>query len=125
MFHQVEGLSGCEAKRRTGFHLIDPLTGLNKRNRRGWPRRVIEVDCDEAAGQRRFDRVAPRTKELRGSFNVNLTLFAAVLSGAVLVTTAVLQPGILGTLGIFIPAGILFLAGIVLALVQARNKTAE
>ena len=39
----------CEPKHRTGFNLIDPLTGLDKLNRRGRPRRVIEVGSDEAA----------------------------------------------------------------------------
>lgn len=30
-----------ESKRRTGFNIIDPMTGLDRRNRRGRPRRSV------------------------------------------------------------------------------------
>jgi hypothetical protein len=33
----------CESKRRTGFNLIDPITGLDRRNRLGRPRAGHEI----------------------------------------------------------------------------------
>src|SRR5277367_5607759 len=45
--------------------------------------------------------------------------------GAVLIITAILQPGLFGTLGIFDAAAILFLAGIFLALVRVGNNAAR
>ena len=51
-----------------------------------------------------------------------LRFTAAVLSVVVLTTTAILQPGILGTLGLFVAAGIFFLTAIVFALYKAGEE---
>ena len=56
--------------------------------------------------------------------DVSMTRFAAVLSVAVIAAIAVLQPGILGTLGLLVAAGVLFLTGIILTLYKA-GKDAE
>ena len=39
VFDQVEGLTEYEPKHRTGFCTVDPLTGLDRRNRLGRRRR--------------------------------------------------------------------------------------
>lgn len=48
-----------------------------------------------------------------------LRFLAALLSAAVLIATAILQPGLFGTLGLFLAGIFIFLVGVALAIARA------